>query len=131
MDTLCLSEHILLRRDLESARTELRSRGTHGSNALAESIRSSSPSSTSNTTTGSFVLRRKGAVGDGGSRLVEFCRRTNVIVVSRQQNNALFPGFGVQMVQPDFSQQKYIQLHTKIIKVGCVFGNASLIIVVG
>ena len=44
------SEHIFLRRDLVSARTELRSRGTHGSNALAESIRSSSPSSTSNTT---------------------------------------------------------------------------------
>ena len=104
------------RKDLEDAQTQLRGALVNAvsSRATLAALSSSSPSSSQS---GSFVLRRKGPVGEGGSRLVEFCRRENLIVVSRQQNNLLFPGFGVQMIQPDFSQQKYVQLHTKAIKV--------------
>ena len=106
---------LLLRKDLEDAQTKLRGALVNAVSSRATLAALSSSSSSSQS--GSFVLRRKGPVGEGGSRLVEFCRRENLIVVSRQQNNLLFPGFGVQMIQPDFSQQKYVQLHTKAIKV--------------
>jgi len=76
----------------------------------------SSTSSTAAPSTGVFTFRRKESLGEGGCRLLEFCRGLNLLVVSRQQHSRLFPGFGVQIIQADFTQQKYVPLHTKQIK---------------
>jgi len=107
-----------LRKELDSTRLQLREamRRVGGSASDFPAAFASASSREDKTPfKGAFSVTLSESVGTG-ARIIDYCHMHESFVISRQSENPLFPGFGVQIIKKDFSQRKYIPLHSKAVK---------------
>ena len=103
---------------MDAARLQLHEamRRAGGGTLSSEYSTASASSTASSPFKGAFSITLSETVGMG-ARIIDYCHMQESFVISRQSENPLFPGFGVQIIKKDFSQRKYIPLHSKPIKV--------------